>query len=85
MVAMSGFTAASTSPLAMPMMTVARNSTGKFGATMVSSVPPMCPAAARRMMVPMPSTSHSGPPMKIDRPKPQNAAPAIHPTLVLFN
>ena len=69
----------------MPMITVARNSTGKLGATMVSSVPPMCPAAASRMMVPMPSTSQSGPPMKIDRPKPQKAAPAIQPTFVLFN
>ena len=35
----------------------------------------MWPAAASRMMVPMPSTSHSGPPMQIDSPKPQNAAP----------
>ena len=47
---MSGLTAASTRPLAMPMMTVARNSTSKFGATSVSSVPPMWPAAASRMM-----------------------------------
>ncbi len=84
MVVMSGLTAASTSPLAMPMMTVARNRISKFGAKMVSSVPPMWPSAASRMMVPMPSRSHSGPPMKIDSPKPQNAAPAIQPTSVLF-
>ena len=45
----------------------------------------MWPAAASRRMVPIPSRSHSGPPMKIDRPKPQNAAPAIQPTSVLLS
>ena len=30
--------------------------------------------------VPMPSTSQSGPPIRIDRPNPQNAAPSIQPT-----
>ena len=33
----------------------------------------------------MPRRSHSGPPSRIEKPKPQNAAPAIQPTSVLVN
>ena len=41
----------------------------------------MWPTAARRMIVPIPSRSHSGPPKRMDRPKPQNAAPSNPPDL----
>ena len=81
-VATSGLANASTSPLAMPMINVAPKSTAKLGAAIVSSVPPMWPTAARRASVRIPSTSHSGPPNRIETPNPQNAAPAIHPTSV---
>ena len=35
-------------------------------------------------MLPMPSRSQSGPPSRIDRPNPQNAAPPIQPSCVSF-
>ena len=66
----------------MPMINVAPKSTAKLGAAIVSSVPPMWPTAAKRASVRIPSTSHSGPPNRIETPNPQNAAPAIHPTSV---
>src|SRR6266568_4010710 len=84
MVATRGLIAASTSPFAMPMVSLAAKRTRKFGAAIVAMVPAMWPIAARRRSVPIPSRSHSGPPSRIDRPNPQNAAPAIHPTSVLL-
>ena len=77
--------AASTSPLAMPMTSVAAKRIRKFGAAIVAMVPAMWPAAASRSSVPIPRRSHNGPPSRIDRPKPQNAAPAIQPTSVLVS
>src|SRR6266702_1850084 len=74
MVATRGLIAASTSPFAMPMVSVAAKRTRKFGAAIVAMVPAMWPAAARRSSVPIPSRSHSGPPSRIERPNPQNAA-----------
>src|SRR5262245_37600972 len=84
MVATSGLIAASTRPLAMPITSVAPKSTAKFGAATVARVPPMWPAAAIRSSVPMPTRSHNGPPTRIERPNPQNAAPAIQPTSTLL-
>src|SRR4030095_444475 len=73
---------ASTSPFAIPITRVAMNRTVKFGAKIVNAVPRRRPAAASRASVAIPSASTSGPPNRIERPKPQNAAPEIHPTLV---
>ena len=64
----------------MPMITVAAKNVPKLFENTVSNAPPIWPAAASRMIVPMPSTSHKGPPRRMARPNPQNAAPRIHPT-----
>src|SRR5712691_10993476 len=85
MVATSGLTAASTRPLATPTTSVAAKRTAKFGAAIVAIAPPMCPRAASRRSAPIPSRSQSGPPSRIEKPKPQNAAPAIQPTSVLLH
>src|SRR5438067_3912972 len=77
--------AASTRPLAMPITSVAANSTAKLGAAIVATAPPMWPAAASRSRVPMPARSQSGPPTRMDTPNPQNAAPAIQPTSTLLS
>src|SRR5215475_3301774 len=77
--------AASTSPLAMPITSVAAKSTVKSGARMVAIAPPTWPIAAIRNRTPIPRRSHNGPPSRMEKPKPQKAAPAIQPTLVLVS